>query len=142
MSHSCRAGSMNVTFMSLLGASLGACLWLVVKGTTGPGWLDGRRVGLGGAEVGEGEGAVRVEGEAGVPGDLPDVAVRVAEVAGVAAVEGLPGGPDYLGAGGGRGLQRRVDLLAGPEVLRQDDGAQVRVPDAAVGGELGPAPQD
>ena len=83
---------------------------------------------LGGAEVGQGERAVRVEGEAGVPGDLPDVAVRVAEVAGVAAVEGLPGRLGYLGSGRGRLGQDRVDLGSRPDVLRQGDGTGGRCP--------------
>ena len=73
------------------------------------------------------------------------MAVRVAEAAGVAAVEGLPGGLRDLGPRGGRVGQQCVDLGPRPEVVRQDDAieaARAAIGHAAVLGELGPPPQD
>ena len=89
--------------------------------------------------------AVRGQGEAGIPGDLPDVAVRVAETAGVAAVEGFPGRLRYLGPRAGRVGQHRVGLGSRPDVVRQDDAVEVAraaIGHAAVIGQLGPPPQD
>ena len=59
-----------------------------------------------------------------VPGDLPQVAVGVVEVAGIAAPEPVAGGVRDDGAGG-RGLaHHRVDLFLGGDIVADRDGTQ------------------
>src|SRR3954468_16026061 len=60
-------------------------------------------------EVGQGERPVLVHREARVVGNLPEVAVRVGEVAGVTAVEGLAGRSGYRRAGVPGGVEYVVE---------------------------------
>src|SRR3954470_5761018 len=74
---------------------------------------------LGRAEVRKRQRAVRAEREAGIVRDLPEVAVRVGEIAGVPAVAGLRRRLSDAGARGFRGGKDGVDLLGGTHVVRE-----------------------
>src|SRR4051794_21764616 len=89
--------------------------------------------------------AVVAQSEAGVVGDLPHVAVEVAEGAGVPAVERRRRRAADLGAVGPRLVDDPVDLRVGADVVRERDAAPagaVVVADAHVGGQLVARPQD
>jgi len=67
--------------------------------------------------VAVGGGRLPVDRYVGVDGDLPEVAVRVGEVAGVAAPEGRAGRLDDPGTGALGARQQRVDLVPAAHVV-------------------------
>src|SRR4249920_2639770 len=83
--------------------------------------------------------------EAGVAGDLPDVAVWIPEIAGVTAVEGFSRCLRYLGPGVRRIGQQSIDLGPRPDVVRQGKAAEaagLAVLDTRVACELVARPQN
>src|ERR1700761_200368 len=91
------------------------------------------------------EGAVFAQREARVVGDLPEVAIEVGEVPGVATVEGLGGGLGDRRPGRDGRREHLVDLLPRAHVLRQRDAAEAicaRVLAPGVVGQLLPPPED
>src|SRR5947208_16654038 len=70
--------------------------------------------------------AVTPKLEPRVVGDLPDVAVEIAEATGVAAVERLGGLPGDWGAAPPSQRDHGVDLFVRSDVMRECDAAPVR----------------
>lgn len=62
-------------------------------------------------------GAIFGECEAGIPGDLPQVTIEVAEIAGIAAPNCFGGQLDHFGAGRPRFGQDVVHFLPGARVV-------------------------
>src|SRR5690606_34469327 len=109
-----------------------------------PRHVPGSPPGSAAAEVGHDQRPVLGEGDARVVRDLPGVAARFGEAAGVPAVEGLRRRPRHRRAGLRGGRHDLVDLLAGAHVVGRGDPAEaagVVVADPGVLRELVPAPQ-
>ncbi len=96
------------------------CRWGIPCGTP-PGSAAGtpQRPRLCIAEVQARQSAAVAERKARVIRDLPGVPVRIGEVAGVAAVDGVRGRAYNDGSGGPRRIDDRVDLVPRAHVVRQ-----------------------
>ena len=93
-------------------------------------------------------GSVRVpfgtQAEARIVGDLPHVAIGIPEESGVAAVERLARDLRHIRAGARSGTDDSIHLLAGSDVVREDDASERAGPvvfDSGIGRDLVTAPE-